>query len=286
MKELTLQYIATFLKSRLPDAHKGNFGHAFIVAGNAGKMGAAVIAARACLRSGVGLLTVDVPKKERFILQTAIPEAMIAVREDFDGALQFFSAIAIGPGLGIDLSAILLLEKILEFLEKQPKPLLLDADALNMMSENKNLFNKIPPGTILTPHPKEFDRLFGAHDDSETRTQTAIKKAIELKIIIVLKGHKTLVTSGTESFLNMTGNVGLAKGGSGDALTGIITAFLAQGYTAFDAAKLGVFIHGLAADITLESQSVESMLITDVIENLGKAFKSIQPSAFSCQPPR
>jgi len=126
---------------------------------------------------------------------------------------------------------------------------------------------------VLTPHPKEFDRLFGEHHSESERRITAIQKAKELNGIIVLKGHKTFITNGIQNFENTTGNSGLAKGGSGDALTGMITSFLAQGYTTFEAAKLGVFLHGLAADITLQTQSEESMLITDVIENIGLAFK-------------
>jgi NAD(P)H-hydrate epimerase len=128
---------------------------------------------------------------------------------------------------------------------------------------------------VLTPHPKEFDRLFGEHDSESERRNTAIQKSKELNCVIVLKGHKTFITDGIQNFENTTGNSGLAKGGSGDALTGMITSFLAQGYTTLEAAKLGVYLHGLAADITLQTQSEESMLITDVIENIGLAFKHL-----------
>ncbi len=275
MKELEIKYISKLLKPRLPDSHKGTYGHALLIAGNEGKMGAAVIAARACLRSGVGLLTVNVPRAERFILQTSISEAMLVYREKFDSEVDNFSAIGIGPGLGTDKSSVHLLEKIFKKLKKHPKPLILDADALNIIATDKDLFDNIPKGTILTPHPKEFDRLFGLHENNSTRIKTAVKKAKEHRLVIVLKGHKTLITSLSESHINSTGNAGLAKGGSGDALTGIITAFLAQGYTPFDAAQLGVYIHGLTADLTLNQQSLESMLITDVIENLGKAFSAL-----------
>ena len=273
MKTLIKNTIKALLKPRKPDSHKGNYGHALLVAGDMGRMGAAVIAAKACLRSGVGLLTVSVPKEERFILQTAIPEAMLVKRETIDGALNNYSAVGIGCGIGTSDDAKELISFILAEINK---PLLLDADALNIISEDKNLLNEVPKKTIITPHPKEFDRLFGVHNDENDRAFTAIKKAQEYDIIIVLKGHKTLITSEGEAFFNTTGNAGLAKGGSGDALTGIITAFLAQGYDAFDAAKMGVFIHGLAADLTLDNQSMESMLITDVIENLGKAFTNLR----------
>lgn len=155
-------------------------------------------------------------------------------------------------------------------------PGVFDADVLNLMAKKQDWLKKLPQKSILTPHEKEFDRLFGIHFSAEKRQQKALEKAIELNSIIILKGHKTFITDGKQSFQNTTGNSGLAKGGSGDALTGIITAFLAQGYEPINAACLGVYLHGLAADITLETQSEESMLITDVIENLGKAFQKIR----------
>ena len=272
MKRLTRANTKAALKPRSANSHKGNHGHALIVAGSMGSMGAAVIAARACMRSGVGLLTVNVPEEERFILQTAIPEAMLVRRENTAFDFNRFAAIGIGPGIGIDAVAINLLTDILE---QSTKPLLLDADALKIIADHKTLLDKVPEQTILTPHPKEFERLFGIHKNAEDRTSTAIKKAKEMNVVIVLKSHQTLVTYAGEAFYNTTGNAGLAKGGSGDALTGTITAFLAQGYPSFVAAKLGVYIHGLAADIALQDQSMESLLITDVIECLGKAFKKL-----------
>jgi hydroxyethylthiazole kinase-like uncharacterized protein yjeF len=269
MQTLTHDSIKTLIQPRKADAHKGNYGHALLIAGNIGRVGAAVIAARACLRSGVGLLTVSVPQEERIILQIAIPEAMLIMRDSTNGVLNNYSALGIGCGIGTGNNAKELLIKILSQINV---PLLLDADALNIISENKDLLNQFPQKTIITPHPKEFDRLFGLHENPNDRTFTAITKAQEYGIVIVLKGHKTLITSGGEAFFNTTGNAGLAKAGSGDALTGIITAFLAQGYPAFDAAKMGVYIHGFSADLALEKQSMESMLITDVIEYFGKAF--------------
>lgn len=281
MKNLTKLYIKKLFHPRDENSHKGTHGHACLVVGNKGKMGAAVISAKACLRSGAGLVSVCVPEEERFILQTAIPEAMILMREK-SAFLPGFSAFGIGSGLGTDASA----KKILtEILSKATKPLVLDADALNIISADKKLWKLIPANAILTPHPKEFDRLFGAvasrasaTEAEKNRQKTAIFQAKEKGLVIVLKGHRTLVTNGTESFLNTTGNAGLAKGGSGDALTGIITAFVAQGYPPFIAAQMGVYIHGLAADICLQYQSEESMLITDVIECLGEVFKTLGKS--------
>lgn len=224
------------------------------------------------MRAGVGLLTVSLPQDERIILQIAIPEAMLITRNRTIEVLNSYSALGIGCGMGTSSKAETLLNAIIS---KINIPLLLDADALNIISNNKSLLQLMPPASILTPHPKEFDRLFGIHNSEDDRRATAIKKAQEYNIIIVLKGHKTLITSGGAAFVNTTGNAGLAKGGSGDALTGIITAFLAQGYMPFDAAKIGVFIHGLAADLSLDQQSMESLLITDVIEHLGMAFHHI-----------
>jgi hydroxyethylthiazole kinase-like uncharacterized protein yjeF len=272
MKTLTHESIKALIHPREADAHKGDFGHALLITGNLGRVGSAIIAARACLRSGVGLLTVSVPQEERIILQIAIPEAMLIMRDHIYDDLNNYSALGIGCGIGTSDNAK---ELLINILSQINKPLLLDADALNIISENKDLLNQIPQKTIITPHPKEFDRLFGSHNDDADRIFTTITKAQEYGIVIVLKGHKTLITSGGEVFLNSTGNAGLAKAGSGDALTGVITAFLAQGYPAFDAAKMGVYIHGLASDLALAQQSMESMLITDVIEHLGKAFQHL-----------
>ena len=152
---------------------------------------------------------------------------------------------------------------------------MLDADALNIISDAKKILNKIPANSIITPHPKEFDRLFGNHTSTEERKNTAIKMAELLDIVIVLKGHQTFITNGNNNYFNTTGNSGLAKGGSGDALTGLITGLLAQQYSSLNAALIGVYIHGLAADITLQKQTMETMIVTDVIKNFGAAFQQI-----------
>ena len=271
MTVLDLHIIQSVFKKRLPDAHKGNHGRALIIAGSKTKIGAAIIAAKTALRAGAGLVTVNIPKKERFAIFSAVPEAMIEFREE-NNNWENYNAFAIGSGIGTDASAKRKLELVIDNVKSS---IVFDADALNIVAKNQLLLTKIPSNSILTPHVKEFDRLFGIHFSVEKRQQKAIEKALELNSILVLKGHKTFITNGHQSFQNTTGNSGLAKGGSGDALTGIITAFLAQGYEPINAAILGVYLHGLAADITLETQSPESMLITDVIENLGKAFRKI-----------
>lgn len=270
IRELKIKDI--HIKSREPNSHKGDHGHALLIAGSTSFMGAAVITAKACLRAGVGLLTVNVPKDERSIPQISMPEAMLTFREDSTVDFLKYSTIGIGPGIGLGKESEFILTNILTHFKK---PILLDADALTILPTNKELLTILPKNTIITPHPKEFDRLFGSHQNLEQRIETAVKKAKELQIIIVLKGHQTHIISNIEVVKNTTGNAGLAKGGSGDALTGIITALLAQQYNAFSAAKIGVFIHGLAADIALKNQSLESLLITDVIECLGKAFVQV-----------
>lgn len=271
MEKLKIDYIKKILKKRLSNSHKGNFGHAFLIAGSEQKMGAAIIASRACLRSGCGLLTVSIPKEERSSMYSSIPEAMLHFREE---QIDFskYNSLAIGPGLEQDAAAQKLLYSTLL---KTKYPIVIDADALNILAKNQDWLIQLPKNSILTPHLKEFDRLFGNQNIDEERRKTAKGKAKELNCIIVLKGHKTFITNGTTCFENSTGNPGLAKGGSGDALTGIILALLAQGYEPIHASILGVYLHGLAADITLQSQSEESMLITDVIENLGKIFQEI-----------
>ncbi|MBF6641448.1 NAD(P)H-hydrate dehydratase [Flavobacterium sp. J49] len=272
MTTLDLNNIQSIFKKRLSGSHKGNHGHALIIAGGKAKMGAAIIAAKSALRAGAGLVTVNIPKKERLAVFSSVPEAMIEFREE-NNNWEKYNAFAIGPGLGTDKPA----EKKIEFvIENVKQPIVFDADTLNFLAKKQNWLKKLPPKSILTPHEKEFDRLFGIHFSAEKRQQKAIEKATELNCIIVLKSHKTFITDGKQSFQNTTGNSGLAKGGSGDALTGMITAFLAQGYEPVNAANIGVYLHGLAADITLETQSEESMLITDVIENLGKAFQKIR----------
>ena len=268
--KIDLNCIKNTYKKRPCDSHKGTHGHALLIAGSSDKMGAAIIASKACLRSGVGLLTVAFSPENKNVLFHSIPEAMY-VNSCVMNDLSPYNAIGIGPGIGVDEIS---LQYIYELYENK-LPVVFDADVLNLIAKYKIDWKHFNFSFVLTPHPKEFDRLFGEHDSESVRRITAIKKAKELNCVIVLKGHKTFITDGIHTFENTTGNSGLAKGGSGDALTGMITSFLAQSYTTLESAILGVYLHGLAADITLQSQSEESMLITDVIENIGLAFKSL-----------
>ncbi|GAC1440251.1 MAG: bifunctional ADP-dependent NAD(P)H-hydrate dehydratase/NAD(P)H-hydrate epimerase [Sediminibacterium sp.] len=264
-KEKVLRY----LKPRSQFSHKGHHGHALLVAGSKGKMGASILAAKACLRSGVGLLTVAVPEAGWQIIQTSVPEAMCRIREEELSAIEGYAAIGIGPGLGTSADVQTMLSGLLHH---YTKPMVLDADALNMLAMNPAWLNEVPAGSILTPHPKEFDRLFAVCDNDFDRWNKAVALTKKYPFIIVLKGHYTLVATNGKGSFNITGNAGMAKGGSGDVLTGILTALLAQGYEPAEAAVLGVYLHGLAADLSLELQSMESLLPSDVIDAIGKGF--------------
>jgi hydroxyethylthiazole kinase-like uncharacterized protein yjeF len=272
--------IRAIYKPRKIFSNKGNFGHALLVAGSYGKIGAAVLSGRACLRAGSGLLTCQVPRCGYAILQSTIPEAMILTDTDerihtgFPGDLGIYAVVGIGPGIGKE-------DRTVEFLgdvmRRYQKPMVVDADALNIMALHPELFGHLPPYSILTPHPKEFERLFGASADDYSRLDKAREKAREHQCVIVLKGHYTFIAMpGGKSYFNSTGNPGMAKGGSGDVLTGILTSLLSQSYSPGEAALLGVYLHGLAGDLAAVSGSEESMLPTDLTDHLGKAFRHIQ----------
>lgn len=268
--------IRSLFKKRKLFAHKGHFGHAALLAGSYGMMGAAVLAAKSCLRSGVGKLTCLIPACGYTIMQTSIPEAMCVVegKEEYISSFtspEKYDAVGIGPGLGLRASNSSFLSSC--FLGSL-KPMVLDADALNSISEDTTLLEKIPANTIITPHVKEFERLFGKAANDFERMQLAIQKANALQIVIVLKGKYTLVaTPGGNCYFNSTGNPGMAKAGNGDVLTGMILAFLAQGYTAAAAACISVYLQGYAADLAIAEIAMEALMPTDVIEFIGAAIK-------------
>ncbi len=271
-------FIRAAYRPRNRFAHKGEFGHALLAAGSKGKMGAAVLAAAACMRSGVGLLTCLAPECGSDILQTTVPEAMVQTlgAEQLEGTYENnrgYAAIGVGPGLGTDVGTALFLKALLRAVTA---PMVIDADALNLIAGEPALLNDVPEGSILTPHPKEFDRLFGAHGSSFARFARAAEMAAEKKLVIVLKGHHTLVaTPGGHRYFNTTGNAGMAKGGSGDVLTGILTALLAQGYDPVTAALLGVYLHGRAGDLAARDLALESMTAMDLVRYLSAAFREL-----------
>ena len=251
-------------------SHKGTYGHALLVAGSEGKTGAAILGAKSCLRTGVGLLSVKLPQSAWTPLQTALPEAMIHTNDKLD----VFSAIGVGPGLSTDDDA----QRIVRHLIQDAQvPLVLDADALNILSENKTWLSFLPPKTILTPHPKEFERLFGKTSDSFERLDLLRNMAIAHNIIIALKGANTAVAMPNGAvFFNSTGNPGMATAGSGDVLTGMILSLLAQRYTPEEAAVLGVYLHGLAGDLAVSAMGQEALIASDITEHIGKAFLSLK----------
>ena len=258
-------------------AHKGTYGHALLYAGSKGMMGAAILAAKACLRSGVGLLTIAVPEPGGDILQGQVPEALCITDTDekfMEYCWHKKAVIGIGPGWGTGTVAVEVLDNIIE---KWKGHLVMDASALQYLALYPAKQTLLIANTILTPHPKEFDRCFGESGNDFERVELAMQKAAELKIYIVLKGHHTLIaTPDGKGYFNSTGNAGMAKGGSGDVLTGILAGLLAQGYKPLHACMLGVYLHGLAGDIAAEKLSQEAMLPGDIILNLGAAFKIIE----------
>jgi hydroxyethylthiazole kinase-like uncharacterized protein yjeF len=235
--------IKMILKPRKLFSHKGTHGHALIIAGNTNTMGAALLASMACLHTGAGLVTACIPQSGLIALNTLLPEVMALPRDEYTRIDDQgrYGAVAIGPGLGVSPEN----ERLLESLFAVNRPLIIDADGLNILAERKDLIEKLPQHSILTPHMKEFDRLFGEHDSWWGRLQTAIAEAKRLKIVIVLKNQFTFICSAEgKIYINSTGHPAMAQGGMGDVLTGVIAAFVAQKYTPLNAAILGCFIHG------------------------------------------
>ena len=271
--------VLPMLKKRNKFDHKGHFGHGLLISGSSGKIGACILGAKAAMRSGIGLLTCHVPSCGTSVIQGSVPEAMVK-QDSFAelvtdiGNTDLFSAVAMGPGLGTGNETQKALFKLLS---ECKKPVILDADALNILSVNKEWLTLLPAGTILTPHPKEFERLAGRTENGFARLVRQREFSMEHKCIVILKGAYTSITDseGRVSF-NSTGNPGMATAGSGDVLTGILLSLLAQGYLPENAAILGVFLHGLAGDIAAGESCYESIIASDIINCIGKAFNSIR----------
>jgi NAD(P)H-hydrate epimerase len=270
--------IKPLLKHREKFAHKGNFGHALLVAGSQGMAGASVLAARAALRSGVGLLTVHLPHCNNIVVQAAVPEAMTSIDScitHFSDELDTsrYSVVAVGPGLGQNEES----EKaLLHLIDNCEVPMVIDADALNILSRNPQYLQRLPQGSVITPHVGEFNRLFGKTNNSYIRLMASLAYAKSFGVTIVLKGAHTVVTSPTGiHYFNTTGNPGMATAGSGDVLTGIIAALLAQGYTAPNAARLGVYLHGLAGDLAASVVGEVALIASDIVEYIPVAWNKI-----------
>ncbi|RAV98397.1 NAD(P)H-hydrate dehydratase [Pseudochryseolinea flava] len=273
---LTQKDIKRLIKPRSKFDHKGTFGHALLISGSFGKMGAAILSAKAALRSGVGLLTTHVPQCGYSIMQSSVPEAMAQVDDDDNrftaySNLESYNALGIGPGIGTHETSV---KAFISVLKSFAKPVVIDADGLNILSAHSNKYEVVPPGSILTPHVKEFKRLVGEWSDDFERLEKQKELALQLRSVVLVKGaHSTVATPEGKLYFNGTGNPGMATGGTGDVLTGILTALLAQGYTAEDAARIGVYVHGFAGDLAASDKGMISLIASDLIEYLPAAFK-------------
>ena len=281
MKSVTRIYKAEILeryKPLNPFTHKGIQGHALLIGGSYGKIGAMTLASKGCLKTGCGLVTVFIPRCGYKIIQTANPEVMVLT----DISVKYITritfgfnpqAIGLGSGLGLDIETHTAVHR---FIKTNKTPLVIDADALNILSLNQQWLSFLPEKTIFTPHQKELERLIGKWDSVAEKFEKTIAYSKQNDLIIVMKGAPTFIIDGDAIYENTTGNAALATAGTGDVLMGMITSLLAQSYEPIDAAILGVFLHGLTADIALPETGYQSFIASDVIANIGKAYLSLE----------
>lgn len=281
--------LSALLRPRPADGHKGTFGHGLLIAGKYGMAGAAVLASRAALRSGLGKVTAYVPQRLLDVLQVSVPEAIVLCTDDAPThfavatAVTAYDAVAIGPGIGTDASTAAALAEQLLRIGTDHKPLVLDADALNLIAQHPSLLSSVPESAILTPHRGEFARLLSA-DGVEAADEAAVQRAAfdfaqRHRVILVLKGHPTRIyapqIAGTAVGICPWGGSGMATAGSGDVLTGVLLGLLAQGYAPYDAARLGVGLHALAGDAATADLGAHSVMASDIIAHLPDAFRSL-----------
>ena len=273
---ITNRSIRSFYKERNRFSHKGDFGHILIIGGSFGKIGATVLASKAALKSGAGLVTAYIPKCGYNIMQTALPEAMVEV--DSETIIEHINyktkATAIGMGIGMGTHEKTQ-QAFEDFLKNNTLPLVLDADALNLLAIKPSLSKLLPPNTILTPHPKELERLIGSWENDYEKLALAQNFSKKNQCILLIKGAHTAVVDGDTIYFNSSGNPSLATAGTGDVLTGLISGLLAQQYTALEAALFGVYIHGLAADIAIDFESIESFTASDIFQYIPEAFSTL-----------
>ncbi|MCR4658904.1 MAG: NAD(P)H-hydrate dehydratase [Bacteroidales bacterium] len=255
------------INDRDPETNKTHYGHALLIAGSYSRMGCALLAAKATLRSGVGLLTTHLPRRCVDPMQTGVPEAMVSIDRSavrFSAPprhLERYNAIAIGPGIGTHPRTVRALRATLAAMNPERQTLILDADALNIIALHPSMLAILPPNTIVTPHAGEYQRLFGNADAAET--------AVRNRLVIVQKSHRTKIhTPEGTTYTNSTGNAGMATAGSGDVLTGIILGLAAQGLPPAQAAKIGVLMHGKSGDNATQKQTQASLIASDLVENL------------------
>ncbi len=271
----TKEVVRPILRPRPKFSHKGSYGHALLVAGSEGMSGACLLSAESCMRSGVGLLTGHLPSSVAPHLMSYLPEAMSDIdscpsHNTYIKDVSRYTAIGIGPGLGRHDDTVDMMKSVLR---NAKVTLVLDADALNILADNRTWLEFLPAGTILTPHPKEYERMFGTCDDSAQRIESQREMAMRYNVVIVLKGaYTSVMLPNGKCFFNSTGNPGMAKAGSGDVLTGVILSLLAQHYSPEEAAVLGVYLHGLAGDVSASRLGMYGMLASDISKSLGEAF--------------
>ena len=257
--------------------HKGSQGHVLLVGGSYGKMGSVCLSAKAAMKAGCGLVTAFIPKCGYEIVQIAVPEVMV-LTDDQDSCISKIhfdilpDAIGIGPGLGQDIDTQ---QGLYKFLKYNSIPLIIDADALNILALHPDWLSLLPPKTIVTPHVKELERLIGKWNSESELFDKAIAFSKNYQLIVVMRGSPTYIVYGELVYQNTTGNAALATAGSGDVLTGMITSLLAQSYEPIDASLLGVYLHGLTADIALPETGYQSFIASDIISYLGKAYLSL-----------
>ncbi len=260
------------------NAHKGTQGHALLIGGSYGKIGSICLSSKACLKSGAGLVTSYIPKCGYEIMQILNPEVMVLTDECHDYISSFYydlSIQSIGVGMGIGLHKETQ-QAFYQFLKSNSVPLVIDADGLNILSENNSWLEILPKKTILTPHHRELQRLLGYWDNDKEILEKVIAFSIKYNVVIVVKGSPTIIVYKEDLYINSTGNQALATAGSGDVLTGIITGLMVQGYDIVDACVLGVYLHGLTADLALPETGYNSFTASDIIHYLGKAFLTLE----------
>ncbi len=275
--KITRNLIQDFYQPIIKEAHKGTQGHALIIGGSYGKIGSVCLASKAALKSGCGLATAFIPKCGYDIVQISVPEAMVITDTNIENInhIQFDiipNAIGIGTGMGQEIPTQTAFH---DFLVTNKYPLIVDADALNILSQNKEWIALLPKKTILTPHKKELERLIGTWKTVHEKLEILVQFSLEKNVIIVVKGAPTIIVDGNTIYENTSGNQALATAGSGDVLTGIITGLLAQNYEPLNAALMGVYLHGLTADLALPEAGYQSFIASDIINNLGKAFLTL-----------
>ena len=261
-------------RSMVKNTHKGIQGHALIVGGSYGKIGSIVLASKACLKTGCGLVTAFIPKCGYEIIQISIPEVMVQTDDYLDHITNInlennYQAIGIGMGMGQDADTQ---RAFHNFLKSNKTHLLIDADGINILSQNLEWLELLPKNTILTPHFKELERLIGKWESEDDKLYRVHQLSHKYNLIIIVKGAPTIVIYHHEIYENTTGNQALATAGSGDVLSGIITSLVAQSYNPLDAAILGVYLHGLTADIGAPKMSYQAFIASDIIENIGNAY--------------